>query len=169
MEQTKGLVEFKDVSFRYDGAETDILEHISFTAKPDRPQPLSASTGSGQIHPSTLIPRFDDVTQGSITIDGVDVREIPQQELRDKIGYVPQKVCCFPAPLLPTCVMRTTAPASSSWRKAHRWHRRPNLPANWSRATIQSISQGGTNVFGRTAAKTVHRACTGRKGADLYL
>src|SRR5699024_8025618 len=93
--KVKGVVEFKNVSFRYDGADADVLENISFTAKPGETTALIGSTGSGKSTLISLIPRFYDVTQGSITIDGVDVRDLSQHELREKIGYVPQKGLLF--------------------------------------------------------------------------
>ena len=87
----KGSVEFRDVSFRYPGAETMRCENISFTAQPGQTTALIGSTGSGKSTVVNLIPRFYDVTDGSILVDGVDIREVTQHDLRDKIGYVPQK------------------------------------------------------------------------------
>ena len=87
----KGEVAFHDVSFRYTNAEEDVLQHITFTAKPGQTTAFIGSTGSGKSTLINLIPRFYDVTQGSITIDGVDIRDLTQKELRSAIGYVPQK------------------------------------------------------------------------------
>jgi ATP-binding cassette subfamily B protein len=91
----KGIVEFRNVSFRYPGAEEDVLHDINFVAKPGQTTAFIGSTGSGKSTVVNLIPRFYDVTGGSILVDGVDIREVPQHELRDKIGYVPQKSTLF--------------------------------------------------------------------------
>ena len=90
-----GEVEFKDVSFRYPGADSDALEHISFTAKPGQTTAIIGSTGCGKSTLLNLIPRFYDVTGGAVCIDGVDVREMPQATLHNLMGYVPQKGVLF--------------------------------------------------------------------------
>ena len=90
-----GEVEFKDVSFCYPGADSDALEHISFTAKPGQTTAIIGSTGCGKSTVLNLIPRFYDVTGGAVCIDGVDVREMPQATLHDLMGYVPQKGVLF--------------------------------------------------------------------------
>ena len=91
----KGLVEFKNVSFRYPDADTEILEDINFTAKPGETTAIIGSTGSGKSTVVNLIPRFYDVTEGEILIDGVNIKEVPQKALRDIIGVVPQKGVLF--------------------------------------------------------------------------
>ena len=93
--KVRGVVEFKDVSFRYNQAESDVLEHISFVAKPGETTAFIGATGSGKSTLVNLIPRFYDVTEGAVEIDGVDVREVAQKELREAIGYVPQKGVLF--------------------------------------------------------------------------
>ena len=90
-----GEVEFKDVSFRYPGADSDALEHISFTAKPGQTTAIIGSTGCGKSTLLNLIPRFYDVTGGAVCIDGVDVRTMPQATLHGLMGYVPQKGVLF--------------------------------------------------------------------------
>ena len=91
LQQAKGELCFEDVSFRYEGACEDALEHISFTARPGETTAIIGSTGCGKSTLIHLIPRFYDVTQGRITVDGIDIREISQNRLRALIGFVPQK------------------------------------------------------------------------------
>jgi ATP-binding cassette subfamily B multidrug efflux pump len=91
----RGNIEFRDVSFRYPGADEDVLHNINFTARPGQTTAFIGSTGSGKSTIVNLFPRFYDVTDGAILVDGVDIREITQHELRDKIGYVPQKGVLF--------------------------------------------------------------------------
>ena len=92
---TEGVLIFDDVSFTYPGAESPVLEHISFTAEPGKTTAIIGSTGCGKSTLIHLIPRFYDVTEGSITLDGIDIRELSQKKLRDCIGYVPQKGVLF--------------------------------------------------------------------------
>ena len=91
----KGLVEFKNVSFRYPDADTEILEDIKFTAEPGKTTAIIGSTGSGKSTVVNLIPRFYDVTGGELCIDGVNVKDVSQKDLRDIIGFVPQKGVLF--------------------------------------------------------------------------
>ena len=91
----KGLVEFKNVSFRYPDADTEILEDLSFTAEPGKTTAIIGSTGSGKSTVVNLIPRFYDVTEGELLVDGVNVKDVAQKDLRDRIGFVPQKGILF--------------------------------------------------------------------------
>ncbi|NUM48606.1 MAG: ABC transporter ATP-binding protein, partial [Anaerolineales bacterium] len=93
--QFKGEIEFRNVSFRYPGADADVLHDITFTAHPGETTAFIGSTGSGKSTIVNLIPRFYDVTDGKILVDGIDIREVTQHSLRDKIGYVPQKGTLF--------------------------------------------------------------------------
>ena len=94
-EPFRGTVEFRDVCFRYPGAEEDILHNITFTARPGQTTAFIGTTGSGKSTIVSLIPRFYEVSDGSIAIDGIDIREVTQHDLREKIGYVPQKSNLF--------------------------------------------------------------------------
>jgi len=94
-EPFKGTIEFHEVSFRYPAAEEDVLHSVSFTARPGQTTAFIGTTGSGKSTIVSLIPRFYEVSEGAITVDGIDVREVPQHELRDRIGFVPQKSNLF--------------------------------------------------------------------------
>ncbi len=94
-DKVKGLISFKNVSFKYNNAESYVLHNISFTAKPGQTTAFIGSTGSGKSTLINLIPRFYDVTDGCIELDGIDIRRLPQKFLRDNIGYVPQKGMLF--------------------------------------------------------------------------
>jgi len=89
--ENTGLVEFDNVSFRYPGAETDVISEINFCAYPGQTTAIIGATGSGKSTMANLLLRFYDVTQGQITVDGIDIRQVKQEDLRQKIGYVPQK------------------------------------------------------------------------------
>ena len=91
----KGLVEFKNVCFKYPDADIEILEDIDFTAEPGKTTAIIGSTGSGKSTIVNLIPRFYDVTEGELCIDGVNIKDVAQKELRDVIGFVPQKGTLF--------------------------------------------------------------------------
>ena len=91
LDAPKGIVEFKNVDFKYPDGDTNVLEGIDFIAKPGETTAIIGSTGSGKSTVAKLIPRFYDVTEGQITIDGIDVKDLSQKSIRDNIGYVPQK------------------------------------------------------------------------------
>lgn len=91
----KGVVKFSHVNFRYPGADEDVLEDIDFTAEPGKTTAIIGSTGCGKSTLVNLIPRFYDITSGAVTLDGVDVREISKKQLRENIGFVPQKAVLF--------------------------------------------------------------------------
>jgi ATP-binding cassette subfamily B multidrug efflux pump len=90
-----GEIEFRDVSFRYPGAQADVLHDITFTARPGETTAFIGSTGCGKSTVVNLIPRFYDVTDGAVYLDGIDVRDVRQTDLRDKIGYIPQRGMLF--------------------------------------------------------------------------
>ena len=94
-EDKKGLIEFKHVSFKYPGADEPVLTDIDFTARPGETTAFIGSTGSGKSTLINIIPRFYDVTEGEVTVDGVDVRHVSMHDLRDRIGVVPQKGLLF--------------------------------------------------------------------------
>jgi ATP-binding cassette subfamily B multidrug efflux pump len=92
---TRGCVEFQDVSFSYNGGDESALCHVTFEAKPGEVTAIIGSTGSGKTTLVDLIPRFYDATNGKVLVDGTDVRELSQQDLRSRIGFVPQKAVLF--------------------------------------------------------------------------
>lgn len=164
----KGVVEFKDVSFRYEGADANVLEHVSFTARPGETVAFIGATGSGKSTLVNLIPRFYDATEGSITVDGVDVRQLRQKDLREAIGYVPQKGLLFSGTVA-TNLRYGRADASDELLKES---------ADIAQATefIQTlengmdtaISQGGTNVSGGQRQRlSIARALV--KQAPIYI
>ena len=89
MESKRGQIEFRNVSFRYPGAEEDVLHDISFTAEPGQTTAFIGSTGSGKSTIINLVPRFFDVTEGEVIVDGINIKDVSQHTLRDRIGYVP--------------------------------------------------------------------------------
>ena len=109
-EPFKGTVEFRDVSFRYPGAEEDVLHDITFTAQPGQTTAFIGTTGSGKSTIISLIPRFYEVSDGSILVDGVDIRQVTQHDLRDRIGYVPKRAACSRARSIAICAMRMSMP-----------------------------------------------------------
>jgi ATP-binding cassette subfamily B protein len=144
----RGTVEFKNVSFKYPGAEDDVLSDINFSVKAGETVAFIGSTGSGKSTLINLIPRFYDVTGGQILMDGIDIREVSQHELRDKIGYVPQKGVLFSGTIESNLKYGYESASEDELR----------LSADIAQATEfinekedgfnTEISQGGTNVSG---------------------
>lgn len=95
LNNVKGSVEFRNVSFAYPGADEKTLENISFKAEPGKTTAIIGGTGSGKSTLLSLIPRFYDATEGKVLLDGVDIKTVTQRELRDQIGYIPQKGMLF--------------------------------------------------------------------------
>lgn len=143
-----GLVEFKDVSFRYDGADADVLEHITFTAQPGQTTAFIGSTGSGKSTLINLIPRFYDVSHGSVTVDGIDVRELSQQELRDQIGYVPQKGMLFSGTVASNLRYANAQASDQLLKQSAQVAQADEFIRTLEKGYDTEISQGGTNVSG---------------------
>ena len=166
--EPKGLVEFHDVSFRYGGADSDVLEHISFTAKPGETTAFIGATGSGKSTLVNLIPRFYDVTQGSITIDGVDVRQLPQHRLRELIGYVPQKGLLFTGTVASNLRYGKEDATEEELQKALETAQAADFVSQLELGVEAHISQGGTNVSGGQRQRlSIARALT--KKAPIYI
>ena len=144
----KGSVEFRDVSFRYPGADTDALEHISFTAQPGQTTAFIGSTGAGKSTIVNLIPRFYEVTGGSILVDGVDIREVTQHDLRDKIGYVPQKSALFSGTIESNMLYADKNATPEMLKSAIEIAQAQEFVSEKPEGMATEIAQGGTNVSG---------------------
>lgn len=144
----KGYIEFKNVSFKYPGAEDYVLENINFTAKPGETTAIIGSTGSGKSTLINLLPRFYDVSQGKILIDGVDLREVNQKELRNKIGYVPQKGILFSGTIESNLKYSKEDATQEELEKASEIAQAIEFIYNKPERYNTEISQGGTNVSG---------------------
>lgn len=164
----QGAVEFHDVSFRYPGADADVLEHVSFTAKPGQTTAFIGSTGSGKSTLINLIPRFHDVSQGSITLDGVDIRTLPQKELRDVIGYVPQKGLLLRGTVESNLRYGNPQASEELVDTSARIAQASEFIAQLDQGMQTPISQGGTNVSGGQRQRlSIARALA--KQAPVYI
>ena len=143
-----GVVQFEDVSFRYPGADDDALEHISFTAKPGETTAIIGSTGCGKSTLLNLIPRFYDVTGGRVTIDGVDVRDLPQQTLHDLLGYVPQKGVLFSGTIESNLKFGGPAITDGDVQEAAAIAQATDFIEAKPEGFRSPIAQGGSNVSG---------------------
>lgn len=144
----KGLVEFKDVTFQYPGAHEAVLSHISFTAEPGKTTAFIGSTGSGKSTLINLIPRFYDVTEGSVTIDGVDVRNVKQHDLRELIGVVPQKGVLFSGTIRSNLQYGAHDASDEELSEVIRIAQAKEFVDDKPKGLSEEISQGGTNVSG---------------------
>ena len=145
---TKGYVEFRNVSFRYHGAEVPALSDISFSAKPGEVTAIIGSTGSGKSTLISLIPRFYDVNSGSILIDGVDVRDMSQEELRAKIGLVPQKAVLFSGSVSENIRYGNEEASDEEVAQAAATAQATEFISEMKDGFDSIIAQGGTNVSG---------------------
>ncbi|SHK97937.1 ATP-binding cassette, subfamily B [Anaerocolumna jejuensis DSM 15929] len=144
----KGYVEFRSVEFKYPNADDNVLEDISFTAEPGKTTAIIGSTGSGKSTVVHLIPRFYDVTGGSILVDGVDIREIKQHDLRDKIGFVPQKGVLFTGTIESNIKYGKQDATEEEIMKAARIAQAVDFIEEKSEKYETQVSQGGGNVSG---------------------
>lgn len=144
----KGIIEFKDVYFRYPDAEEDVLRNISFTANPGETTAFIGSTGSGKSTLINLIPRFFDVTGGKILVDGVDIRDVKMHDLRAKIGYVPQKGTLFTGTIESNIAFGDSNISQKEVIKAAKTSQSWDFIEAKEKGLEEPISQGGTNVSG---------------------
>ena len=164
----KGIIEFKNVSFRYPNAAEDVLSKISFTANPGKTTAFIGSTGGGKSTLINLIPRFYDVTEGEILIDGVDIRNVKQHELREKIGYVPQKGVLFSGTIESNLKYGRKNTSEKELEKAAQIAQAMEFINEKEEGFNSEISQGGTNVSGGQKQRlSIARAIA--KKPDIYI
>ncbi len=144
----KGLVEFKNVSFRYPDADTEILTDINFTAKPGETTAIIGSTGSGKSTVVNLIPRFYDVTGGELCVDGVNIKDLSQSDLRNVIGFVPQKGVLFSGTIESNIKFANEKMSDKKMYEAARIAQATEFIEEKLEKYKSPISQGGTNVSG---------------------
>ena len=147
-EKQKGVLTFDHVSFKYPGADENVLEDITFTAKPGETTAFIGSTGSGKSTLVNLIPRFYDVTDGSIRLDGTDIREVTQHDLRDKLGYVPQKGLLFSGDIASNIMFGNPEGGGQEMKEAAQIAQATEFIEAKPNKYESPISQGGSNVSG---------------------
>lgn len=166
--KAKGLVKFNNVSFRYGDADECVLHNISFTARPGETTAFIGPTGSGKSTLVNLLPRFYDVSEGEITLDGVDIRDITQHELRDNIGYVPQKGLLFTGDIESNLRYGNEEADEKTIEKAAEVAQASDFIAKLDNGYETEISQGGTNVSGGQRQRlSIARALV--KKAPVYI
>jgi ATP-binding cassette, subfamily B, multidrug efflux pump len=164
----KGYVEFRDVTFSYPGAEAPAISNISFAARPGEVTAIIGGTGSGKSTLVNLIPRFYDVDSGSVLVDGVDVRELTQQQLRAKIGLVPQKALLFSGSIAENIRYGKEDATIEEIRKAAEIAQATEFISEMKDGFDSEIAQGGTNVSGGQKQRlTIARALVRRP--EIYL
>lgn len=144
----KGLLEFRDVTFSFPGAEQPALSNISFTARPGETTAIIGGTGSGKTALVSLIPRFYDVDRGSVLVDGMDVREMPQSSLRAKIGFVPQKAVLFTGTVTDNIRYGKADATAEEVRQAAATAQALEFIEGMKEGFDAVIEQGGINVSG---------------------
>ncbi|WP_195923192.1 ABC transporter ATP-binding protein [Clostridium tepidum] len=168
LKNKKGYVEFKNVSFRYEGAKKYVLSNITFDAKPGETTAFIGSTGSGKSTLINLIPRFYDVTDGEILIDGVNLKEVSQKELREKIGYVPQKGILFSGTIESNIKYGNELATNKDMEKAATIAQAMEFIESKEQGFKEEVSQGGTNVSGGQKQRLSIARAIVRK-PDIYI
>ena len=144
----RGVVTFDNVSFRYPGADEDVLSDISFSTKPGQTTAFIGSTGSGKSTLINLVPRFYDVTSGSILVDGVDIRDVKQADLRSRIGYVPQKGMLLSGDIESNLLYSKKDASENDIQSALDISQSSEFVNKKPEGIHSEINQGGTNVSG---------------------
>jgi ATP-binding cassette subfamily B multidrug efflux pump len=167
-EPFKGTIEFRNVCFRYPSAEEDVLHNISFTAQPGQTTAFIGTTGSGKSTIVSLIPRFYDVTEGAVILDGIDVREVAQHDLRDHIGYIPQKSSLFSGTIEDNLRYADENASDEDLKLAADIAQASEIVAEKPEGMQSEISQGGANVSGGQKQRlAIARALV--KKAPIYI
>ncbi len=167
-EPFKGAIEFRNVNFRYPGAEENVLHNISFTAQPGQTTAFIGTTGSGKSTIASLIPRFYEVTEGAIYIDGVDIREVTQCDLRDRIGYVPQKSSLFSGTIESNLLYADENASPEALALAADVAQASEFISAKPEGMQEAIAQGGMNVSGGQKQRlAIARALV--KKAPIYI
>lgn len=160
----KGKIEFKNVTFTYPGGDAPVLKNISFTAESGKTTAVVGSTGSGKTTLLNLIPRLYDVTEGSVLVDGIDVRDYTLEDLRDRLGYVPQKGVLFTGTIADNvrfgCRHASDEEVENALKISQAW----DFVSNKENGVNEMISQGGKNVSGGqkqrlSIARAIVRKC----------
>lgn len=147
-EKSGGTLKFDHVSFRYPGADEDVLHDITFEARPGETTAVIGSTGSGKSTLVNLIPRFYDVTEGKITLDGIDIRDVNQHDLREKLGYVPQKGILFSGDIASNIMFGNPDGAEAEMTEAAEIAQTVEFIETKPQKYDSPIAQGGSNVSG---------------------
>lgn len=144
----KGYIEFKDVSLTFHGADEPTIKNISFFAKPGQTTAIIGSTGSGKSSIINLIPRFYDTTEGAIFVDGIDIKELSLKELRERIGFVPQKAVLFRGTIKENIKFGNEQADDATVQKAAEIAQASDFIASKEEGYDAEVSQGGANLSG---------------------
>lgn len=167
-EKVKGRIEFRDVSFHYENAEEDVLKNISFVSEPGKTTAIIGSTGSGKSTLANLIPRFFDVTGGEILVNGADIRSVTLHDLREKIGYVPQKAVLFSGTIRSNIAYSDEMMTEAEIKAAAEIAQAEEFITEKPEGYDSEIAQGGSNVSGGQKQRlSIARAVA--KKPEIYL
>jgi ATP-binding cassette subfamily B protein len=167
-EGTKGRVEFENVTFQYPGAEEPAISGVSFTAQPGEVTAIIGGTGSGKSTLAGLIPRFYDVNSGRVLVDGIDVRELRQEELRAKIGFVPQKAVLFAGTIASNIRFGRDTATDEEVKHAAIVAQAAEFIDQKPEGYAAPVSQGGTNLSGGQKQRlAIARAIV--RDTDIYV
>jgi ATP-binding cassette subfamily B multidrug efflux pump len=168
-ESPKGVVEYRDVSFRYPDADEDVLHNITFTAMPGRTTAFIGATGSGKSTLVNLLPRFYDVTSGEILIDGINIKDWPIHQLRDNIGFVPQKGILFSGTIESNLMYGDRQATREQIEEAADTAQATEFIQSKSEGLESSIAQGGGNVSGGQKQRlSIARALVKRAPVNVF-